>query len=94
MIALHNQFGQIALDVIDPREVAKLSDAQQKCLAVLISAVQEREAAQERFTKAVLATREATFEQEAAMAAHVEANPPMTFQQAQQQAIAAFNKSR
>jgi hypothetical protein len=79
MIQLHNQLGQIDLSVIDPAEVAALDDGQQKLLAVLVSAVQDREAAQARYTSAVLAKREASAEQVAALAAHSEASDPFPF---------------
>jgi hypothetical protein len=64
MLTLHNQFGQLDLSVIDPAEVAKLGDEQQSILSLLISSVQDREAAQVRFNKAVISVREATTEQE------------------------------
>jgi hypothetical protein len=93
VIQLHNQYGQIDLSIIDPNEVAELSDEGQLVLSLLISAVQDRQAAQQRFNSATLALREAAREQEDAMAAHIAANPPQTPQQAQQDAIAAYNAS-
>ncbi|SIO24694.1 hypothetical protein SAMN05443247_03119 [Bradyrhizobium erythrophlei] len=92
-LQLHNKFGQLDLSVIDPKAVSELSDDAQKILSVLISAVQNREAAQLRFNSAVIGVREATAEQIAATAAHIAANPPQTAQQAQQAAIAAYNAS-
>ena len=91
MLQLRNQFGQLDISVIDPVAVSELSDPQQKLLASLITAVDDRQAAQERFNSAVLAVRLAT--QEHALEEHRVANPPQTFQQAQQAAIAAFNRS-
>jgi hypothetical protein len=79
MIALFNSSAQIDLSVIDPAEVAKLDDNQQIKLASLISAVQAREAAQVRFTSAVVAVGEASQEQVSAMEAHIAASDPFPF---------------
>jgi hypothetical protein len=93
MITLRNQYGALDLSVVDPAEVAKLDDNQQKLLASLISAMQDREAAQDRYAKAVKAVHDATTDQHDALEAHTAANPPLTPQQAQQAAIAAYNSS-
>ena len=92
-LELYNALGQLDIAAIDHSEVALLSEPQQQALAVLISKVQAREAAQERFSKAVRALGAATAEQIAALDAHVAVNPPQSFAQAQAAAIAAFNKS-
>jgi hypothetical protein len=92
-LEIRNQFGQLSVAAIDPAEVAKLSDDQQAKLATLITAVENREAAADRFNKAVLGVRLATTEQEEALAAHHAANPPLSFQDAQRAAIDAFNNS-
>lgn len=93
MLQLRNQYGQLDISVIDMAAVSELSDLQQKLLASLIKAVEDRQAAQERLNSAVLAVRLATQEQETALEEHRTANPPQTFQQAQQAVIAAFNRS-
>jgi hypothetical protein len=93
MLQLRNQFGQLDISVIDPVAVSELSDLQQHLLARLITAVEDRQAAQERFNSAVLAVRLAAQEQEVALEEHRAANPPQTFQQAQAAVIAAYNKS-
>lgn len=90
---IRNQFGQIDLSAIDPTEVSKLSDEAQLALSKLISSVQDREAAQQRFNSAVLAVRLATQEQMDALAAHQVGNPPMSFEESHAASVAAFNRS-
>lgn len=93
MLQLRNQYGQLDISVIDPAAVSELTNTAQQLLASLITAVEDRQAAQERFNSAVLAVRLATQEQETALEEHRATNPPQTFQQAQQAAVAAFNRS-
>lgn len=78
-LQIRNQFGQIDLASIDPAAVAELSDAAQAKLATLISAVETREAAQDRHSKAKLAVVEAEAEQAAALQAHKDASDPFPF---------------
>lgn len=78
-LQLRNQFGVLDVSVIDPAEVALMSDAQQTALSVVVTAVESREAAAERVNRAVIAVRDATAEQLAAHAAHVEASQPFPF---------------
>jgi hypothetical protein len=91
MIQMHNKFGQIDLSLIDPAEVAKLSDEQQTALAILVEAAQNREAARLRLKKAEEAVREAMRVEADAFAARQAANPPMSPIEAHRAAIAAFN---
>jgi hypothetical protein len=76
---LFNSMAQIDLSIIDPAKVAKLDDEAQNVLSVLIVAVQNREAASERFNKAVVGVREADAEQHASMALHIAASDPFPF---------------
>ncbi|WMT75072.1 hypothetical protein [Bradyrhizobium sp. Ash2021] len=92
-LQLHNHFGVLDLSVIDPKAVSELDDQQQALLASLISAVQNREAAQARYAKAIKTLQDATAEQIAAMEAHITANPPQTAIEALRAAQAAYNAS-
>jgi hypothetical protein len=76
---IRDQFGQISLASIDPAAVAELSDAAQAKLATLMDAVQAREAAQDRHSKAKLAVVAAETEQAAALQAHKDASDPFPF---------------
>jgi hypothetical protein len=78
-LQLRNQFGQLDISVIDPAEVAKLSDDQQAKLAPLITAVKNREGANERYLNAVRARRDAEAEQVSAIDAHKAASEPFPF---------------
>jgi hypothetical protein len=93
MLEMHNKFGQFDLSMIDPAEVAKLSDEQQAVLAILIEAAQNREAAAIRLRDAKEAVREAMRAEADALAAHQAANPPPSAIDAHRAAIAAFNKA-
>ena len=79
MLQLRNAYGQIDIASIDPLAVSELSDSAQAKLASLISAVEARSAAQERFNRAVIALREAQTEQGAALEAHKTASDPFPF---------------
>jgi hypothetical protein len=92
-LEIYNHLGQIDLSVIDPAAVALLDDNQQQALSVLIEKTKAREAAQERYTTAVKAEGAANAEQHDALAAHIAANPPLTFQQIHAASVATFNKS-
>jgi hypothetical protein len=94
MLAMQNKFGQIDLSLIDPAQVAKLSDEQQVVLAVLVEAVQNRDAAHERLRKAKEAVREAMRIEADAQAAHQAANPPPSRLEALRAAQDAYNKSQ
>ena len=94
MLNLFNSKAQIDLSVIQPEEIAKLDDNAQAKLAALVEAVTAREAAQARYSKAMLGVGEATVEQSAAMAAHIEANPAPTFNETRVAAIEAYRKSQ
>lgn len=78
-LQIRNQFGQIDLASVDPAAVAQLSDAAQVRLATLFSAVETREAAQDRHSKAKLAIVAAETEQAAALQAHQDASDPFPF---------------
>ncbi len=88
-LEIYNAFGSIDIAAIDPAEVAKLDERQQQALADLIPKVQAREAAQDRYNKAVRDQRDATAEQAAALEAHVAFNPPQSFMDAQRAVIEA-----
>ena len=90
MLNLFNSKAQIDLSVIDPAEVALLSDSAQEKLASLISTVQAREAATERMLKAQAAVIDCTQEQADALAAHQLANPPPTQLEALRAAQASY----
>lgn len=79
MIKLHDKFGVINLAEIDPTEIEKLNDAQQALLATLFDKVRAREAAQTRYSEAVIRVSTATQEQIDAHAAHIEASQPFPF---------------
>jgi hypothetical protein len=91
MIQMTNKYGQIDLSVIDPVEVAKLSDEQQAILALVVEAVQNREAAHVRLKKAEEDVHEAMRIETDAIAADQAANPPMTALEAHRASIASFN---
>lgn len=93
MLNLFNAKAQIDIAAIDPGEIEKLPENNRKLLFLLLSSVQDREAAQVRYTKAVVAVDEATAEQAAAMEAHVAANPAPSFLDIQKASIAAYQKS-
>ncbi|SDI54506.1 hypothetical protein SAMN05444171_4082 [Bradyrhizobium lablabi] len=94
MLEIRNQFGVIDLAVIDPDEVAKLTDPQQEKLSTLCTAVKRREAAQERLFAAVRAVNVATIEQTNALAAHQRANPPPSFMDLHAASVKAFNETK
>lgn len=78
-LQLRNQFGQIDIASIDPVAVADLSDAAQVKLSALIDAVQSREAAQLRHSKAIAAKVAAEKEQAEALQAHRDGSDPFPF---------------
>jgi hypothetical protein len=93
MLEMHNKFGQIDLSLIDPADVAKLSDEQQQVLAILVEAAQNREAAHVRLRKADDAVRVAMRVETDAFAANQTANPPQTALEAHRASIASYNAS-
>src|ERR1700722_12789900 len=78
-LQLRNQFGQLDIASIDPVAVADLSDAAQVKLSALIDAVQSREAAQLRYSKAIAGKVAAEKEQTEALQAHRDASDPFPF---------------
>jgi hypothetical protein len=90
MLQLHNQFGQVDLKMIDPAEVAKLSEPQISLLDPLVKSVETREAAQERVRVATVAVLDASREYDAALAANNKANPPLSPDEAHRASIASY----
>jgi hypothetical protein len=90
-INFHDKLGRPDLALIDPAEVAKLSDEEQAILAIVVEAIQNREAAHERLRIAKEKVREAQRVEAEKFAAHQIANPPVTALEAHRASIAAFN---
>jgi hypothetical protein len=92
-LQLTNRYGQVDLSMIDPVEVAKMSDEQQAVLAIFVEAAEAREAAQVRLKTAEDAVRAAMRVETDAFTAHQAASPPMTALEAHRASIVAYNKS-
>jgi hypothetical protein len=92
-IQLTNKIGQIDLAMIDPEEVAKLTDPQQEALSILIDAVKAREAATERQIKATVRVYAAVADETEKLAEYIKANPPQSEDAARRAAIDAYNRS-
>jgi hypothetical protein len=94
-LELFDKFGRVSVATLGEQlgAIVALNDDQQAKVSALVTAVENREAAAERFNRAVIGVTTATQEQEAAHAAHLAANPALSFLDARRAAIDAFNRS-